>query len=514
MYPLLFPKIFALKNNYFKGIVAFLSFLSLGFSLRAQTIVEGTAKDFPNKTVVVYRYLDLFSGVKEKVGSSDTDSEGNFTLNFPLDKEQFLVFSINRINAEVLIEPNQSNQIIFNVPSKDTPRTYAGTITQAITNNPVDKNIESFDKDYAQFQEESTFTLKLKMASGKSFQEAHAESLKGFQVKNIVKSDSSGTKKIDSYGEQLTAFEEKIKSKYSNQMQTNTFFNDYVNYSLGKLELVNHSREGLYDKYLDTTLNYNNPAVVDFFSGFYHNLWEQESKGKKLISVLKNERNFYSLDTTAANIPYLKNQEIRHLALVNALYQAYNQKMANPEMILTILVREAKKKDGFSAKVATKYINKIIRYKRGVKLQDFKMLDKKENVVTLKDLEGKFVYINFFTSWCTSCEGEMYIMKNLKKKYGKEITFVSVNMDDNYKDFKNFLSKHRDFDWQFFYGPSEEEIMTIFNLQNIPTYVFIDAEGNWVSSSARAPSEGISNEFDLIMRKAYQAPVRYKVWDD
>jgi len=195
MYPLLFPKIFALKNNYFKGIVAFLPILSLGFSLCAQTIVEGTAKDFPNKTVVVYRYLDLFSGVKEKVGSSDTDAEGDFTLNFPLDKEQFLIFSINRINAEVLIEPDQSNQIIFNAPSKETPRTYAGTSTQAITDNPVDKNIESFDKDYAQFQEESTFTLKLKMASGKSFQEAHAESLKGFRVKNIAKSDSSVTQK-------------------------------------------------------------------------------------------------------------------------------------------------------------------------------------------------------------------------------------------------------------------------------------------------------------------------------
>lgn len=480
----------------------------------AQTVVSGIAQNYPGQQIVAYRYLDLFSNTKEKIGSTKIDDLGHFTMSLPIHEDQFVVFTVNRINAEVFFEADKKIDFVFHRPARGTPRTFANTNTLGTTANPINFSIQDFDREYERFLEESSFSLKLKMFAGKSFQKAHEESLKGFQVKNIRKSDSTKVAEVETYEEQLDLFEKNSYTKYQQQMDSSPFFKDYIDFSFAKLKLINVSKDNLYDNYLTRKLNFENPAVVEFFKSFYNNIWQQEAHAKKLISILKNERNYYSIDTAAASIPYLEKEEIRHLAIVNGLYQAYNAKLASQEMILTILVREAKMSDSFATIVATNFVNKIIQYKKGVKLKDFKLLDKKENIVTIADIEGKFVYINFFTSWCNSCEGEMYIMNNLKKKYGKEISFVSINMDDDYSAFKTFLSKHRQFDWKFLYGPSEDEILKIFNVQTIPTYLFIDSQGNWINANTKAPSEGVSNDFDIIMRKAYQAPKRYQVWDD
>jgi len=514
MYQLLFPKTYQLKSKSFKTLVFIMLLSFLVISTQGQTNIKGNAVDYPNQQLVAYRYLDMFSNVTEKIGSTKISEQGYFEMNLPIVKDQLVLLTVNRINGEVLIHANVENTITFNKPTKETPRTYANTNTLVESNHLVNKEIHSFDDEYEQFLQESSFTLKLKMASGKSFQKANEESLKGFQVKNIAKSDSSIPTEILSYAHQLKTFKGEAYLKYNEIMDIDPFFKEYVTFRFASLEVVNNPREEVYNTYFSKKLNFNNPAVVSFFQSFYSRIWEQESNSKSLLSVLNNERNFYSLDTTAAKIPVFENEEIRHLALVNGLYHAYNTKLANQELLLTLLVREAKSNSSMASTVAKNYVNKIIRYKKGVKLSDFRMLDKQGNFVISDDLHGKFVYINFFTSWCTSCEGEMYIINNLKEKYGKEIKFVSINMDDNYKDFKTFLSKHRQFDWKFLYGPSEEEVMAIFNVQTIPTYVFIDAEGNWINSNTKSPSEGISNDFDLIMRKAYQTPTRYKVWDE
>ena len=514
MYQLSFPKTLRLKNSIFRQ---FYSLLMIFFTpgICAQTVISGISPDFREQQIAVYRYTDMFSKTKEKVASEKIDDQGQFEFEIPLHDTQLLFFNINnKYSGEVLVEPGKNNRLKILPPGENVPITFTNVPVDITTGYSTNLHIKKFDLEYEDFLQKSMYALKLKMASGKAFQNANADRLKEIRVKGIAQSDSSEIDEIVTYSALLKDFKEKIKVSYDSLSNKDEFLREYIDYSLAYLELVNHSKEELYDKYLKDKLNFNNFAVVNFFNKFYSNLWEWEANYTPLLSILKRERNFHSLDTAAAGISFLEKEEIRHLALVNGLYLAYNSNLANRELILTLLVRHANETKDYSGLVATNYVNNIIQYKQGVKVRDFKILDKRDNIVTLDDLPGKYVYINFYTSWCSSCEGEMYIMNNLKKKYGKEIKFVSINLDEDYRDFKRFLSAHREFDWLMLYGRSEDDIMEIFNVKTIPAYVFIDPDGNWISSSAKAPSEGISRDFDRIMRQTYQAPKRYKVWDD
>lgn len=48
--------------------------------------------------------------------------------------------------------------------------------------------------------------------------------------------------------------------------------------------------------------------------------------------------------------------------------------------------------------------------------------------ISAKDLAGKPVFVNFWTSWCTYCRLEAPDIEKAYKKYGNKVVFLSVNV--------------------------------------------------------------------------------------
>ena len=58
--------------------------------------------------------------------------------------------------------------------------------------------------------------------------------------------------------------------------------------------------------------------------------------------------------------------------------------------------------------------------KAGMTSPDFKYKDVNGKTVSLKDLRGKYVYIDVWATWCTPCRGELPYLKELEKKTGRK----------------------------------------------------------------------------------------------
>ena len=58
-----------------------------------------------------------------------------------------------------------------------------------------------------------------------------------------------------------------------------------------------------------------------------------------------------------------------------------------------------------------------------------------------KDAKGKYVVINFWAQWCTSCIQELPELENLKKK-NPEVVFLGVNAGDSVNKIKKFQQKY------------------------------------------------------------------------
>lgn len=73
---------------------------------------------------------------------------------------------------------------------------------------------------------------------------------------------------------------------------------------------------------------------------------------------------------------------------------------------------------------------------------DFTITDA-ERTVSLSQLRGKIVVLNFWATWCPPCIEEMPSLVQLQKKFqGTDVTVLAVSVDDDPDAYHKFLKDH------------------------------------------------------------------------
>ncbi len=111
---------------------------------------------------------------------------------------------------------------------------------------------------------------------------------------------------------------------------------------------------------------------------------------------------------------------------------------------------------------------------------DFTVVDGDGNAVSLSDMEGKPVVINFWATWCGPCQTEMPYFEDAWETYGEDVAFMMVNMTDGQRDtvdgVKAFVSE-MGYDFPVYYDTEYDAAQT-YGVYSIPMTVLVDAEGN------------------------------------
>lgn len=113
--------------------------------------------------------------------------------------------------------------------------------------------------------------------------------------------------------------------------------------------------------------------------------------------------------------------------------------------------------------------------------------------IPLAELKGKYVYIDFWATWCGPCIAEMPALDTLQHDYaGKDITFVSISVDQE-KDkqkWKDFVARRQLKGVQVWVDAGNSRVFTeAFNIKQIPRFVLLDPEGRIVNANAPRPSD-------------------------
>lgn len=96
--------------------------------------------------------------------------------------------------------------------------------------------------------------------------------------------------------------------------------------------------------------------------------------------------------------------------------------------------------------------------------------------VTLADLRGKPVVLNFWASWCVSCTDEHAALRTAWQQYGRDgVTFVGVDYQDHVSDAESFLRKHGG-GWPQLRDPGGETAID-YGVYGVPETFFIDRNG-------------------------------------
>jgi thiol-disulfide isomerase/thioredoxin len=105
------------------------------------------------------------------------------------------------------------------------------------------------------------------------------------------------------------------------------------------------------------------------------------------------------------------------------------------------------------------------------------------STVSLAQLKGKVVYLDFWASWCGPCRQSFPWMNEMHAKYGaKGLVVLAINVDATTADAKKFLSE----------TPAKFEITydakgvtpKAFGIRGMPTSYLIDRTGKVLSTHA------------------------------
>ncbi len=122
--------------------------------------------------------------------------------------------------------------------------------------------------------------------------------------------------------------------------------------------------------------------------------------------------------------------------------------------------------------------------------------------ISMADLKGKVVVIDFWATWCGPCIAEMPTMKKLYAEFkDKGVEFIGVSLDQpvaqgGLDKLKAYVAKN-DITWPQYYQGNfwESEFSMSWGVNSIPCVFLIDADGKLATTEARGELERLIPEY-------------------
>lgn len=124
---------------------------------------------------------------------------------------------------------------------------------------------------------------------------------------------------------------------------------------------------------------------------------------------------------------------------------------------------------------------------KGFKAFDIQLEDINGKKYQLSDFKGKYLYVDFWATWCGPCNYESPFFEKLNKEINSsQILFVSVSTDTSEQAWKEYLKKNNRDGLQF--RTKDNSIYKNWMINGIPRFLLIDKDFNIINAFADRPS--------------------------
>mgnify|MGYP005842494947 CR=1 FL=1 len=442
-------------------IVFSLFLILLSFSLQAAEItISGKAYGIKNTELDAIIIEDYISNREKHLANCKVDQNGNFNLKATINFTTKIILRVNDLNATLYVEPNKNYTI--SIPQTDTFPSIGNSTFIPIKIENSDKNelnyrIAQFDEKYSKFIEKNYIHI---------------------VRKTLYKP--------------LKDFKAQLNKEYSNEK--NTFLKNYVFYAIGSLDiLAKRKKVNIYNEYFSNKqVLYHHPEYMSMFHQFYeeHLLkFSLSKKGKDVQKIINAGNDYRSLFNIMGKDSLLLYDNIRELVILKGLQEVYYNKEFDQKSIINLL-NEIKNKSSFTEhqKIAANIIYSLTRFNKNNPAPYFSFPDTNGKSISLNDFKGKYVYLQVYTSWCTSCMEQMMMFQNFQKKFGNKVEFVAISIDRDEKLFKRMIPKN--YSWKILHCNTIRQFKEDYNIKSVPTYFLIGPKGEILEAFTKSPDEG------------------------
>ncbi len=133
---------------------------------------------------------------------------------------------------------------------------------------------------------------------------------------------------------------------------------------------------------------------------------------------------------------------------------------------------------------------------------DFSLTTLDGHALTLSDLSGKVVLLDFWGAWCTQCRRSAPVLATLWRKFSSQpFVILSVSSDHDPAAWRSFIEQHK-MSWPQ-YLDSSYLMQQLYGVDSFPTFILIDQDGFLLyRSSGFGPS--LQSQLDAVISVALQ----------
>lgn len=109
----------------------------------------------------------------------------------------------------------------------------------------------------------------------------------------------------------------------------------------------------------------------------------------------------------------------------------------------------------------------------------------KEEIVSLKDYQGKYLFIDFWAIWCAPCIKEFPFLKSLYENVDKsKIEFLGIAGESKAESVEKMIEKYQ-LVWPQILSDNTNQITKLYRINGYPTTLLIDPEGIIIAKNLR-----------------------------
>jgi len=121
-------------------------------------------------------------------------------------------------------------------------------------------------------------------------------------------------------------------------------------------------------------------------------------------------------------------------------------------------------------------------------LPDFSLPSLEGKTVSLHDFTGKTVVLNFWASWCDSCEEEMPQLLKLKAQYAnQDVVFLGINAGDSDRAASRFVDRMK-YSYEILLD-RDKSVSKSLQVLGLPQTIVISKDGKVVYRESRPPEK-------------------------
>jgi thiol-disulfide isomerase/thioredoxin len=188
--------------------------------------------------------------------------------------------------------------------------------------------------------------------------------------------------------------------------------------------------------------------------------------------------------------------KVKSVDLLKSVFNGHKNDILGSYLLTTFLSHEADAKEfaGLNASLSNEMKNTgwgknaqlILTLETGRNAPDFNVLTKESKQITLKEYKGKYVFIDFWASWCVPCMNELPYIEKLQARFDStQLVIISISTDQSKEKYKEALAKHPEKWIQVLDMDNNKQLAKAYAVDRLPSNYLLNGKGEIVGKDLR-----------------------------